>query len=425
MDEYLLVNGGHPLKGELMVSGSKNGGLYTIAAALLTPDPVVIHNIPEIADVSEMAAVCRSLGSHVEIDGNTLQIHTPSILSNSPPTDLVTALRASFLVMGPLLARTGEAICASPGGDVIGMRPLDVHLAGFRALGAEISQEESSWVAKAKSLKGNRIFLDYPSVLGTVNVMFAATLSDGTTTIINAAAEPEVAMVAEMLNQMGANINGHGSSLINITGVKELHGVEFEVKPDRIETGTYLLAGVATRGDVSVINGQPNELDSLLSKLDEMGVKVEIFSSKGGIKVSAQNAFQGVALQAVPYPGFPTDLHAPMAATLTQAIGVSTIHERVFDNRTAYVSQLRQLGAKIIDGGQTVIIDGGVPLTGTTVRALDIRAGASVVIGGLAATGTTKILGIEHLDRGYAHLTKRLVDLGADVKRYKENITKD
>ncbi|MBG92992.1 MAG: UDP-N-acetylglucosamine 1-carboxyvinyltransferase [Chloroflexi bacterium] len=425
MNDYLLVNGGRPLKGELIVSGSKNGGLYAIAAALLTASPVTIHNIPEIADVLEMAAVCRSIGSQVEIDGNTIQIHTPAILSNSPPNDLVAALRASFLVMGPLLARTGEAICASPGGDVIGVRPLDVHLAGFRALGAEITQEESSWVAKAKSLTGDRIFLDYPSVLGTVNVMFAATLSIGTTTIINAAAEPEVAMVAEMLNQMGANINGHGTSLINITGVKELHGVEFEVKPDRIETGTYLLAGVATGGDISIINGQPKELDSLLSKFNEMGVKVEIFSSMEGIRVSALKTFHGIALQAVPYPGFPTDLHAPMAATLTQAIGVSTIHERVFDNRTAYVSQLRQLGAKIIDGGQTVIIDGGVPLIGTSVRALDIRAGAAVVIGGLAATGTTKIFDIEHLDRGYAHLTERLVNLGADVKRCKEHIIGD
>jgi UDP-N-acetylglucosamine 1-carboxyvinyltransferase len=292
-----------------------------------------------------------------------------------------------------------------------------VHLAGFRALGAEVHREGTDWTARSARLQGARIFLDYPSVLGTVNVMFAAALAEGTTTIVNAAAEPEVAMAADLLNAMGAKVRGQGTAQMEIEGVQRMHGTDFEVVPDRIETGTYLLASAATGGDVRVTNAQPGELDSLLTKFREMGANLEVSLDGGGVRVAAPRKLQPIQVQAVPYPGFPTDLHAPMAVALTQADGVSTIHERVFDNRTAYVGELLTLGAKIITGGQTVIIEGGTPLIGAAVRALDIRAGASVVIAGLVADGETQVRGVDHLDRGYAHLTERLTDLGADVER--------
>ena len=416
MNERFLIHGGSPLRGDVRVSGSKNAALYTLAAALLTGDPVTIHNMPEIADIGEMADVCRSLGALVEVDGTTVRLEAREFVSTTPPIERVMALRASFLVMGPLLARVGEAACASPGGDVIGVRPLDVHLTGFRALGARVSREGANWAARAGRLTGARIFLDYPSVLGTVNVMFAATLAHGTTTIVNAAAEPEVAMVADLLNEMGARVRGHGTSMVEIEGVRRMHGAEFTVHADRIETGTYLIAAAATGGDVHVTNARPADLDSLLSKFSEMGAEIRL-PDTGGVAIACPRPPQAIHLQAVPYPGFPTDLHAPIAAALTQAVGVSTIHERVFDNRTAYVGELRNLGARLITGGQTVVIEGGTQLTGAAVRALDIRAGAAVVIAGLAADGETQVSGVDHLDRGYAHLAARLSALGATVER--------
>ena len=416
MSERFVIHGGRPLQGEVAVSGSKNAALYTVAAALLSADPVTISNVPQIADIGEMAEVCRSLGAEVEVEGTTVRVQAREFTATAPPTELVMALRASFLVMGPVLARAGEAACASPGGDVIGVRPLDVHLAGFRALGAEVDRSGAEWVARASKLTGARIFLDYPSVLGTVNVMFAAALAEGTTVIVNAAAEPEVAMVASMLNAMGARITGHGTAIMTIEGVDRMHGTDFEVVPDRIEAGTYLLAGVATGGDLHVTNAEPAALDSLLAKFRELDVQVEVGEGRG-VRVSCPRPLRPIQVQAVPYPGFPTDLHAPMAAMLTQVSGVSTIHERVFDNRTLYVGELRTLGARIITGGQTVIVDGGSGLNGAAVRALDIRAGAAVVIGGLVADGETVVAGVEHLDRGYAHLAERLCALGADVAR--------
>lgn len=416
MDDSFVIHGGKPLHGEIAVSGSKNAALYTLAAALLSADPVTIHNVPDIADINEMADVCRSLGAVVEISGTTVHVQARDFTSTSPPIPRVMALRASFLVMGPVLARVGEAGCASPGGDVIGVRPVDVHLAGFRALGATVERSGAEWLARASKLRGTRIFLDYPSVLGTVNVMFAATLAEGTTTIVNAATEPEVSMAANMLNSMGARISGHGTGIMMIAGVDQLHGTEFEVIPDRIEAGTYLLGGIATGGDVRITNADPRSLDSLLSKFQELDAKVEI-GDEFGVQVSCPHPLRPIQVQAVPYPGFPTDLHAPMAAALTQVQGVSTIHERVFDNRTLYVRELRTLGARIIVGGQTVIIEGGGNLDGAVVRALDIRAGAAVVICGLAANGETSVAGVEHLDRGYAHLTEQLTALGAEVAR--------
>jgi UDP-N-acetylglucosamine 1-carboxyvinyltransferase len=298
---------------------------------------------------------------------------------------------------------------------VIGSRPLDVHFAGFRALGAEVTREGPNYVARSPKLTGARIFFDYPSVLGTVNVIFAATLAEGVTTIINAAAEPEVEMACDLLNAMGARVRNGGNNTVTVEGVDELHGADFTVIPDRIEAGTYLLAGVATGGDVEVVGAVPEHLDSLVAKFREMSVRVD--PCEGGLRVRPDGPMQAVQMQAVPYPGFATDLHAPFAAALTQAQGVSIIHERVYDNRMNYVAELRLMGARLTTGGQSVMIEGPAALIGTPVRAHDVRAGAAVVIAGLCADGETVIRDIGHIDRGYADLDVRLRALGADVSR--------
>jgi UDP-N-acetylglucosamine 1-carboxyvinyltransferase len=353
----------------------------------------------------------------VEFDAERrhVRIEAHAITKTTADSEEVAALRSSFLVMGPLLGRLGEAGCAPPGGDVIGVRPLDVHLAGFRALGATVDREGPAWVARAPRLKGARIFFDYPSVLGTVNVLFAASLAEGTTTIVNAAAEPEVEMAGDMLNAMGARVMGGGNNTITVEGVSELHGVDFTVIPDRIEAGTYLLAAVATGGDVEVVGAVPEHLDSLTAKLREAGVRVD--PAEGGLRVRRDGRLEAIQVQAVPYPGFATDLHAPMAAALTQAHGVSIIHERVYDNRMNYVGELRLLGARMTTGGQSVMIEGPTAFVGTHVRAHDVRAGAAVVIGGLCASGETTIRDLIHIDRGYADIDVRLRALGADIVR--------
>ncbi|MSQ41559.1 MAG: UDP-N-acetylglucosamine 1-carboxyvinyltransferase [Dehalococcoidia bacterium] len=415
MNERLVIRGGRPLRGSVRASGSKNAALYALAAALLTADPVTLHNVPRIADIAEMAEILRALGATVAIDGAEARIQARELTATSAPVDLVAALRASFLTMGPLLGRLGEASCPPPGGDVIGVRPLDVHLAGFRALGAEVKREGPSWVARAKRLRGARLFLDYPSVLGTVNLLLAAALADGATTIVNAAAEPEVEMAGHMLNAMGARVRGHGGHTIVVEGVPKLHGVDFTVIPDRIEAGTFLLAGAATRGDVTVEGAVAEHLDGLVAKLREAGAEVEL--REGALRVCAEQPLSAVQVQAVPYPGYATDLQAPMAAMLTQATGVSIIHERVFENRLLYVGELRAMGGRLTTGGQSVLIEGPTPLVGTQVRALDVRAGAAVVIAGLAASGETQIRDVIHIDRGYANLVERLRALGADVER--------
>ncbi len=415
-EQCYVIGGGRPLRGDVTVSGSKNAALYAVAAGLLTADTLTLTNVPRIADIEEMAEIMRLLGSTVEIEGETVRISTPVITSTAPPAELVMRLRASFLVMGPLLARNGEAECVPPGGDVIGSRPLDVHFVGFRMLGASVSRHGANWRVEAPKLHGARIFFDYPSVLGTVNVLFAAVLAEGHTTIINAAPEPEVAMATELLNAMGAKITGEGTPTIEVDGVSSLHGAEFAIIPDRLEAGTYLLAGAATGGDVRITNAVPHHMDSLVAKMREMGMTVE--AGEGiGIRAASNGPLQAVQVQAVPYPGFATDLHPQMAAAMTQAQGISLVHERVYDNRTLYVNELRKLGARIITAGDTVIVEGATPLIGGAVRALDIRAGAAVVVAALAAEGESTILGIGHLDRGYAGLEDCLRGLGAQIER--------
>jgi len=413
----LIIEGGRALKGSVTVSGSKNATMGAMAAALLVGEDCVLENVPDIGDVPHMADVLRSLGASVEqTSPHSLCINAAKLNGFSPPTELVTNLRASFLVMGALLARQGKAACSPPGGDVIGQRPIDVHLSGFAALGAKIGRDGEKFVAEAKGLAGAQVFCDYPSVLGTQNLMLAAATARGTSTIVNAAAEPEVQSLAAMLNSMGARISGVGTPTVKIEGVPELKGTHHRIIPDRLEAGTYAIAAAITRGRVDVQAVQTEHLFSLVAKLREAGVEVE--EDGGSLSVRGTKELKAVTIQALPYPGIATDLQAPLSVLLTQAHGVSYVHERVFGNRLLYVNELRKMGAEVVTTGTTTaIISGPTPLIGASVRALDVRAGAALILAGLAARGRTEILDIHHVDRGYERIDQKLRDLGAHVER--------
>jgi len=416
---YLVIEGGRPLQGTVRVSGSKNAADYALAACLLTAEECVLENVPDIEDVRLMARILASLGASVQNEGNGVwRVRAAAIDRFDAPSDLAVNQRASFLVMGPLLARFGNAACASPGGDVIGARPLDVHLAGFRALGAAVRRENEQYRAQVDSgrLHGTRFFLDYPSVTGTMNLVFAAALARGTTTLINAAAEPEIVSVIEMLNAMGARIRTAGSGVLEIEGVESLAGARHRVIPDRLETGLFALATAATRGEAVIEGAAPQHLDALFYKMREAGVAVE--PGERSVRVcGAGRRLRAVQAQAVPYPGLATDLHPPLAAFLTQCEGVSIIQERVYENRLLYISELRKMGAELITAGQTALITGPTQLYGAKVRALDVRAGGSLVLAGLVASGRTEISDVFHLDRAHEDLVGKLRALGASVER--------
>jgi len=412
------LDGGRPLEGRVQISGAKNAALPILCACLLTPDECIIDNAPAIDDVDFMLEILRSLGAEVRHDpkqANRYTICARNVRQTTAPSHLVIQLRGSFVVMGALLGRFGEAICAPPGGDVIGERPVDVHLGGFAALGAEISRRNEAFVVHASDLRGARIFLDYPSVSGTQNVLLAATLARGHSAIINAAAEPEIVSLATMLNAMGARISGAGSHTIEIDGVEALHGVEHRIIPDRIEAGTFAIAAAVTSGQIELIDGVLEHNEALISKLRAAGV--EVAETDGGMRVSRCGPLRNTSVQALPYPGLATDLQAPVAVLLTQAQGVSTLHERVYENRMLYIGELRKFGAEIVTAGSAAIISGPTPLTGAAVRALDVRAGAALVLAGLAARGETTISDIYHLDRGYESLDRKLAGLGAVIQR--------
>jgi UDP-N-acetylglucosamine 1-carboxyvinyltransferase len=416
MGERFVIDGGRALRGRVRVSGNKNAADYAMTAALLTADDCILENVPDIEEVTYMSAILRQLGAEVEqLSSSRLRINAANVNSFEAPSDLVVNLRASFLVMGALLTRFGRAACCPPGGDVIGLRPLDVHLAGFRALGAEVYRRGDQFVAEAGRLHGARVVLDYPSVMGTLNVMLAAAMAEGTTTIINAATEPEVVSIVEMLNRMGAKVRGGGGHTIEVEGVPELHGTTQRILPDRAEAGTYAIAVAVTRGEAEIVEAVPEHLDALVWKLQEAGVRVR--PVEGGIVVTGMDSYRAVAAQAVPYPGLATDLHPPLAAFLTQAKGVSVVLERVYDNRLLYISELRKMGADVVTAGQTAIVSGPTKLHGTPVRCMDVRAGAALVIAALAAEGRTEISDIYHLDRGYEALDEKLRSLGAAIER--------
>ncbi len=415
--DALAVEGGRPLRGSVRVSGSKNAALGAMAACLLVDQDCYLENVPDIGDVRFMAEVLRSLGAEVQWVGpGVLRVNAARVQSVPPPSHLVAHLRGSFLVMGALLGRFRWAACAPPGGDVIGQRPIDVHLQGFQALGARVWREGDKFVAEARQLRGAPIFLDYPSVLGTQNLMLAAVTAPGITTLINAACEPEVVALADMLNRMGACISGAGTHTIVVRGVGRLRGVVHRNIPDRIEAGTFAIAAAITGGRVEVQGLRTEHLWALVHKLRQAGVEVE--EGEDRLLVTGTRPLRPLVIQALPYPGLATDLQAPMAALLTQAQGVSYVHERVFDNRLLYVAELRKMGAEVVTTGTTTaIITGPTPLMGAPVRALDVRAGAALILAGLAAQGCTLVADMHHVDRGYERLDEKLQALGAQVQR--------
>jgi UDP-N-acetylglucosamine 1-carboxyvinyltransferase len=418
--DKLLIRGGRRLEGEVTISGAKNAALPELCAALLTAEPVTLTNVPRLQDVSTTLKLLRNMGVRAERSEtrpDTVSIDASAITAPQAPYDLVKTMRASILVLGPLLARFGEATVSLPGGCAIGSRPVDQHIKGLQAMGAEIAVEHGYILAKAKRLKGARITTDMVTVTGTENLLMAATLADGETVLENAAQEPEIPDLAEMLIRMGAKIDGHGTSRIRIQGVERLTGATHHIVPDRIETGTFLCAVAATGGDVVLRRAQARHLDAVVDKLREAGVPIE--SGDDWIRVRHAGRPRAVSFRTSEYPAFPTDMQAQFMALNCIAEGVSRVTETIFENRFMHVNELVRLGAKIEVDGHTAIVQGVQRLSGATVMATDLRASASLVIGGLVADGETIVDRIYHLDRGYDQMEAKLRAIGADIARVK------
>lgn len=415
--ERLIVKGGNHLVGTVKTSGAKNAVLPIIAASILGTSPSRLDEIPALEDVRTICAVLECLGIKVDVsEPHTLKIDSREITSCEAPYELVRSMRASFLVMGPLLARKGYARISQPGGCAIGTRPIDLHLKGFEALGVKIEQGHGYIEASApEGMTGANIYLDFPSVGATENIMMAAAMANGTTVLENPAEEPEIVDLANYLNQMGARVRGAGTNVITIEGVSELHGVQHSVIPDRIEAGTYMIAAAMTGGDVIIENVLPEHQKPLIAKLREAGALVEEDIDR--IHVVGSGRLKAVDIKTLPYPGFPTDMQAQMMAMLSVAEGRSKITETVFENRFMHVVELNRMGANITTEGRSAVITGPAHLTGCTVRATDLRAGAAMILAGLVAEGATEICDIYHIDRGYEEIAAKLTRLGADIKR--------
>lgn len=416
--EKLIVKGGNRLVGAVKTSGAKNAVLPIIAASILGTTPSHLDEVPMLEDVHTISEVLKCLGLSVECspEKNVLDIDSTEITSYEAPYELVRTMRASFLVMGPLLARIGKARISMPGGCAIGARPIDIHLKGFEALGVKIEQGHGYIEASApEGLKGTSIYFDFPSVGATENIMMAASLAEGTTILENAAEEPEIVDLANYLNKMGAKIRGAGTDTIRIEGVDKLHGADYTIIPDRIEAGTYMIAAAMTGGDVVVENVLPEHQKPLIAKLREAGVVVEEDIDK--VRVIGKNPLKAVSIKTLPYPGFPTDMQAQMMAMMVIAEGRSKVTETVFENRFMHVVELNRMGAQISTEGRSAVIDGPCKLTGCDVRATDLRAGAAMILAGLVAEGTTRIGDLHHIDRGYENIVAKLKNLGADIER--------
>ncbi|HQE06004.1 MAG: UDP-N-acetylglucosamine 1-carboxyvinyltransferase [Tepidanaerobacter sp.] len=411
----IVIEGGRPLKGTVKISSAKNAVLPVIAASLLTESECIIEDAPELEDVKVMTEVLNSLGAKALREGDSIKISAGTIDSFEAPYDLVRKMRASFLVMGPLLARKGRARISMPGGCAIGSRPIDLHLKGFAALGAQIELGHGFVEAKCDKLKAATIYLDFPSVGATENIMMAAALAEGQTTIGNAAKEPEIIDVANFLNSMGAKIRGAGTDIIKIEGVKELSGISYTVIPDRIETGTYLVAGAITGGNVLLENVVPEHLKPVIAKLIECGA--DITEEPEGLRVIGCERPVASDVKTMPYPGFPTDMQAQIMAFLSKACGTSMVIETVFENRYMHVEELKRMGAKIKIEGRSAVVEGVEKLSGAPVKATDLRAGAALILAGLAAEGTTKVMHTYHIDRGYVDIVGKLKNLGANIKK--------
>ena len=416
--EKLIVKGGNRLVGAVKTSGAKNAVLPIIAASILGTTPSHLDEVPMLEDVHTISEVLKCLGLSVECspEKNVLDIDSTEITSYEAPYELVRTMRASFLVMGPLLARIGKARISMPGGCAIGARPIDIHLKGFEALGVKIEQGHGYIEASApEGLKGTSIYFDFPSVGATENIMMAASLAEGTTMLENAAEEPEIVDLANYLNKMGAKIRGAGTDTIRIEGVDKLHGADYTIIPDRIEAGTYMIAAAMTGGDVVVENVLPEHQKPLIAKLREAGAVVEEDIDK--VRVIGKNPLKAVSIKTLPYPGFPTDMQAQMMAMMVIAEGRSKVTETVFENRFMHVVELNRMGAQISTEGRSAVIDGPCKLTGCDVRATDLRAGAAMILAGLVAEGTTRIGDLHHIDRGYENIVAKLKNLGADIER--------
>jgi UDP-N-acetylglucosamine 1-carboxyvinyltransferase len=416
--DKIVVRGGVPLQGEIAVSGSKNAALPLLFASLLTEDECRLNRVPQLVDIRTTLRLLRDLGVRYEwLNENAVALSARTLQHFEAPYELVKTMRASFLVLGPLLARFGRARVSTPGGCAIGARPVNIHLEGLQQLGATIRLQQGYVEAEAKQLRGAQILLEFPSVGATENLMMAATLAEGTTVLENAAREPEIIDLASMLNAMGARVSGAGSSTITIEGVDTLHGTVYSVIPDRVEAGTFLAAGAITSGNVFVRGARADHLEAFLCTLAEAGVQFSVRAD--GIQVTGNGRPGGVDLVTRPHPGFPTDLQAQMMALLTLGVGRSTIIETIFENRFMHAQELVRLGADIHVQGNSAVINGVAFLSGAPVMATDLRASVCLILAGLAAQGVTEVSRVYHLDRGYEHIEEKLTRIGADIKRVK------
>lgn len=419
----ILVNSNGPLHGEVSVSGAKNAVLPLLAATLLTEEQCIIESVPDLADVKVMKKMLANYGAKVDdSEDGTVKVTADTITTVEGNPELVQEMRASTVAMGPLLARCGHVVMPMPGGCTIGKRPIDLHLKGFKALGATVveSEDKVEITAGEGGLVGDVIYLDFPSVGATENILMAAVLAKGTTIIENAAKEPEIIDLANLLNKMGAKIKSAGTDMIRIEGVSRLSGAVHEVIPDRIEAGTFMLAAAITRGDLLVKNALPGHVRPIIAKLKECGVKVETVEE--GIYVDArERELNATDIKTLPYPGFPTDIQSPFMAFLTTVNGKSTVRETVFENRFMHVVELNRMGADITTENREAIIPGGKKLRGAKVRATDLRAGAAMVLAGLVATGTTEVSEIYHIERGYENFVGKFKSIGADIMKVSED----
>jgi UDP-N-acetylglucosamine 1-carboxyvinyltransferase len=415
--DQFLIEGGNRLSGEVAIHGAKNAALPILAASLLTKEGLTLQNVPPLQDVKTFIRLLERMGTTVRQDAQSVHLDASAVTEWLAPYELVKTMRASILVLGPLLTRFGEARVSLPGGCAIGARPVNLHVAGLEAMGAEISIENGYIHAKAKRLKGARLCLETVTVTGTENLMMAAVLADGQTVIENAAREPEVVDLAQCLMGMGARIRGAGTDTIVVDGVEELHAHHYRVQPDRIEAGTFLVAAAITAGDVTVCGVKPEHLDAVLLKLKDAGAQLEVQGDRVRLRMSSRP--KAVDIKTAPFPAFPTDMQAQFAALNAIALGVSSITETIFENRFMHMLELRRLGADIRLSGNTAVIHGQEKLTAAPVMATDLRASAGLVLAALAADGATRIERIYHIDRGYAQIERRLNQLGARISRVK------
>ena len=422
--EKIVVKGGKPLIGEVQVSGAKNAALPILAAGLLaTEGTSKFYNVPKLSDIKTISMLFESLGVKVDYkpEENTLEMDATKPLLTEASFEFVSKMRASFLVLGPMLAREGSAKVAMPGGCSIGSRPIDQHLKGFEALGATIIQDAGFVEARAeKELEGSTIFFDFPSVGGTQNVIMASCLAKGKTTIVNAAQEPEIEDMINFLIKMGAKISGKGTSILEIEGVEKLVGAEYTIMSDRVEAATYMIAAAATKGDVLIKGAPYKDNVALVSKMREMGVNIEIVDEDTMRVSNKLDVLKPVDVKTLPHPGFLTDMQSIMSVLTLLAKGTSTITETVFENRFMHVEELRRMNAKIRIEGRSALLEGPAQLEGAPVRATDLRSGAALIIAGLMATGTTKVIDIYHIDRGYVDIEEKMRNLGADIQRIDE-----